>query len=204
MNKQINIISNTPQRFFVSDTHFGHYNIIKHCNRPWAAEEHDDALVDLWNSVVGKKDIVYHLGDFAMFKAIKGAENRMKTYRKLRMRLNGKIQLVLGNHDKMSEKTYECFTEVHTGLKDIIVDRQKVTLCHYPMRSWKDSFHGSWQLFGHVHGRMQGVETGLSLDVGVDVPEWDYKPVSWDQIKAAMEPKKATWEINKAKYTSRG
>jgi calcineurin-like phosphoesterase family protein len=81
---------------FVSDTHFGHYNIIRHCNRPWTVEEHDEKLIEAWNSAVGKKDIVYHLGDFAMFKAITGGEQTMKAYRRTRMALNGKIKICLG------------------------------------------------------------------------------------------------------------
>jgi len=168
--------------------HFGHYNIIRHCSRPWDKEEHDDALVENWNSVVGKRDIVYHLGDFAMFKSVPG-EYRMKTYRRLRARLNGKINLVLGNHDKMSKEVYDTFSNVYEGLKEVKIDGKRVTLCHYPMRSWSASCHGSWHLFGHLHGRLEGVNTGLSFDVGVDVPEWEYKPVAWDDIKKKMELK---------------
>ena len=145
---------------------------------------------------------MYVLGDFAMFKAVKGGEARMKTYRKTRMALNGKIYLVLGNHDKMSQEVYSCFTEVFPGIKDLTVEKQKVTLCHYPMRSWNCSFHGSWHLFGHVHSRLENVNTGLSFDVGVDVPAWDYKPVSWEQIKEKMETKKPAWEKTKASWTS--
>jgi len=180
---------------FSSDTHWGHYNIIRHCNRPWSIEEHDDALVEKWNSVVGKKDVVYHLGDFAMFKSV-GDGDRMKAYRRTRMRLNGKIKICLGNHDKMSRETYDCFSEVYEGLKDLTIEHQKVTICHYPMRSWNCSFHGAWQLFGHVHSRLENVNTGLSLDVGVDVPDWDYKPVSWEQIKTKMAKKMSAWDEN--------
>ena len=191
-------------RFFTADPHFGHYNIIRHCNRPWNSEEHDDALVEKWNSVVTKKDTVEVLGDFAMFKAIEGGDERMKAYRRTRMRLNGKINLILGNHDHMSQELYSTFSDVNVGLKDIKIDGQKVTLCHYPMRSWNASFHGAWHLFGHVHGRMENVNTGLSFDVGVDVPEWNYTPVSWEQIKAKMAIKKVSWDKVKTNGTSRG
>ena len=183
--------------YFISDTHFGHYNIIRHCTRPWPQETHDDMLIQRWNAIVSKKDIVYHLGDFAMFKSI-DCENRMKAYRKTRMALNGKIHLVVGNHDKMSQDVYNCFTEVYPGLKDIVIDHNKITLCHYPMRSWNGSFHGSYHIFAHVHGRLENVDTGVSCDVGVDVPEWNYAPVAWETLKIKLDKKKEIWNN---KYT---
>jgi len=190
--------------YFTSDTHFGHYNIIRHCNRPWTPEEHDDALVERWNSVVTNKDTVYHLGDFAMFKAGRDEGERMKMYRSLKARLNGKVHLVLGNHDHMSQELYSCFTEVYPGLREIKIDGQKITLCHYPMRSWNCSYHASWHLFGHVHGRLEDAKTGMSFDVGVDVPEWDYKPVSYEQVVAKMAKKRIEWdEAQRREGTSR-
>ncbi|WP_163059902.1 hypothetical protein [Acidithiobacillus ferrooxidans] len=54
--------------FFTSESHFGHDNIIRHCQRP--CREHpfrdgaqmDRALINAWNSVVSPGDTVYHLG----------------------------------------------------------------------------------------------------------------------------------------------
>ena len=78
--------------FFTSDTHFNHTNIIKYAQRPYSdAEEMNEDLIKRWNSVVGKNDIVFHLGDF-MF----GNINRFWEFRS---RLNGKIYLIHGNHD---------------------------------------------------------------------------------------------------------
>ena len=52
--------------FFTSDTHFGHQNIIRFCNRPWATiAEHDQALIDNWNAIVPEDAVVFHLGDFS-------------------------------------------------------------------------------------------------------------------------------------------
>lgn len=189
--------------YFTADLHFGHYNIIRHCDRPWNKEDHDARLIDKWNSVVTKRDEVFLLGDFAMFKAIKG-EERMKAYRRTRNALNGKIHLILGNHDHMSQELYSSFTNVYTGIREMKVDGQRITLCHYPMRSWNGSFHGAWHLFGHVHGRMENVNTGLSFDVGVDVPDWDYKPVSFEQVKAKMAKKKLEWDKVRSEGNSRG
>jgi len=62
-----------PEVFIISDTHFGHNNIVKFNRsdgsplRPWDnVDQMDDALIKNWNSVVGKEDKVYHLGDATM------------------------------------------------------------------------------------------------------------------------------------------
>ena len=53
--------------FLIGDLHFGHRNIIKYCNRPFKdVEDMTEKLIKNWNSVVGKNDIVYVDGDFAL------------------------------------------------------------------------------------------------------------------------------------------
>ena len=52
--------------FYISDTHFGHANIIRLCNRPFQdVERMDNTLINNWNNTVSNKDTVYILGDFA-------------------------------------------------------------------------------------------------------------------------------------------
>lgn len=54
-------------KYIISDTHLGHHKILEFepdrlqfCKD---MEEHDQVILDNWNSVVTPKDTVYHLGD---------------------------------------------------------------------------------------------------------------------------------------------
>ena len=75
--------------YFTADTHFGHYNVIRFCDRPFAsAEEMDEAMIQNWNDRVTGNDTVYILGD--MFFRSTNAEGILK-------RLKGKKRLIVGN-----------------------------------------------------------------------------------------------------------
>jgi calcineurin-like phosphoesterase family protein len=50
------------------------------------------------------------------------------------------------------------------------------------MQVWDRSNQGSWHLFGHSHGKLQGI--GLSFDVGVDCTE--FTPLSLEQVATKM------------------
>ena len=61
--------------FIISDTHFNHQNIIKYCDRPFKDETHmNKVLIHNWNRVVGKNDVVIHLGDVALSSANKSID----------------------------------------------------------------------------------------------------------------------------------
>jgi calcineurin-like phosphoesterase family protein len=166
--------------WFTSDTHFGHRNIIKYCDRPFnSIEEHDRKLIEYWNESVAPGDTVYHLGDFALC--------RQPEARAIANRLNGQIFLILGNHDKVIRGMEDCFVKVaHYHELKLKTDYRKIVLFHYAQRVWNASHHGSYHLFGHSHGGLP--DYGLSTDVGVD--RWGYCPVSLETIEAHMNQRK--------------
>jgi len=157
--------------FFTADTHFSHSNIIKYCNRPFSsALEMDETMIANWNSKVGKDDVVYHLGDFAFSLIHKHVE-----------RLNGKIILIFGNHDKLARHNSNLFHSVHDYL-EIKHKDTLITLCHYAFKIWNKSHFNSWNLFGHSHGRVKGV--GKQMDVGVDTN--NFFPYHISEIETIM------------------
>jgi len=166
------------ETYFVADTHFDHESVLRHCQRPWdTVEEMNEGLIENWNKLVNRKDLVYILGDFAW-----------KDHRKFIQALKGKKVLIKGNHDKMPQVSYEQFTEV-LPLKDLKIDKKIVVLCHYPMFSWRNSCHGSWHAFGHVHNS-PFKHPFLGINVGVDVQ--NFTPVSWPDLKKQFEAKADT------------
>ena len=139
--------------FFTSDTHFWHENIIKFCNRPFSSiEEMNDTIIENWNKVVGKNDIVFHLGDFCFCGSDK--------FKELIEKLNGRIYLILGNHDWKIIKNWHAskFEGVYQQLV-IKVNGKKIYLNHFPFLCYAGTYYrfedAVWQLFGHVHSSDQ-------------------------------------------------
>lgn len=163
--------------YYTSDTHFGHTNVIKYCNRPYTSvEEMDEALIENWNNTVGNNDTVYVLGDFA-FKNAQATSNYLR-------RLKGFKHLIWGNHDSNQVRNLQhpfwYSSQPYLEVKD---GKDTVVLCHYAMRVWNQSHRGNLMLYGHSHGTLPG--TNQSLDVGVDC--WNYKPVTLEQIKERLK-----------------
>lgn len=171
--------------WFISDTHFGHTNIIKYDKRPFASiTEHDEALIENWNALVKRGDLVYHLGDFAFYKSVEQVERVLSV-------LNGQIHHVYGNHDRQQVNAAKGWAS-QQHYKEIKVNigeprKKKIVLCHYPFMTWNAAHHGSWHLHGHCHGNLQPSST-TRIDVGV--PCWNYRPVSLDQIVEEMKNRK--------------
>jgi calcineurin-like phosphoesterase family protein len=94
--------------YFTSDQHFGHFNIIRLCSRPFeTVEEMDEALLSKWNAKVKADDTVYILGDL-FFRAAK-VEPILKA-------LNGRKHIIVGNHDHTWMKRVEASDRKVWGL----------------------------------------------------------------------------------------
>lgn len=131
---------------FISDTHFGHANIIKYCSRPFASvEEMDAAMITpiLEADATGKH--IIHLGDVAFSK--------MSTLPPLQHPENH--LMIFGNHDSDENFQYEKWFGIIIGSKktwrehhyDMQFGRRRVVLSHNPL----ESFKGDLNIHGHVH-----------------------------------------------------
>lgn len=184
-------------KFFTSDWHIGHENVIHLSNRPFAnIYQMNQALIENFNKVVTPDDTCYFLGDMSF---------NHKLSCDVLSRLNGTKVLVRGNHDqkpqRMSKQGYDLVCE----RMDILLFGKRLTLSHYPFKPtrfssinvpwWKrwaygveDSvrhFHrrpkdeGQWLLHGHTHSKKK--VKGRMIHVGVDA--WDMCPVSQHEIQ---------------------
>ena len=161
--------------FFTSDLHYNHKNIIRYCQRPFAdVEEMNTALVANWNETVRAVDHVYLLGDIAF-----GDRDTMKD---LRRRLNGRITVVRGNHDRgpdaIKAAGFElCVTELCT-----VVEGTALYLRHIPDLSASWAPYADFHLCGHVHEKWKRL--GNVINVGVD--QWGFRPRRLEEVLAAQ------------------
>ncbi len=167
--------------WFTSDTHYFHKNILKFCpntRRGKDETEMTNILVHEWNARVGQNDLVYHLGDVSF-----GNEEQTRS---VLWRLQGKIILIKGNHDKtaLSAVCRTRFEDVRDYMRTTI-DGQDVVMFHFPIWEWDKMHRGAFHLYGHVHGNSS--VPGRAMDVGVDTrPNADMAPWSWDEVKSKI------------------
>lgn len=99
---------------------------------------HDEYLIDSWNSVVNKKDLVYILGDITM--------ETTEHYYKLDQ-LKGRKIVVLGNHD-LPNHTKELLKHVDTVAG--MVEYKEFCLTHCPIHPSEIGFYKG-NIHAHIH-----------------------------------------------------
>ncbi len=185
------------ERFFSSDLHFGHTNVIEYSGRPHASTDEMNAnIIERWNTIVHPDDEVFVLGDVALGK--------LGETLPLVAQLNGRKLLLPGNHDRCWhghrktgtwEQRYqdygfaEVLTDAYEAQSVILSNGQRVLLCHFPYigdhsadirfeEHRLDDDHQTWILHGHVHEAWR--QRGRQINVGIDA--WGGYPVHEAQI----------------------
>ena len=186
--------------FYIADCHFGHENILRFDNRPFAdLEQMEEVMVMNWNASVRKNDTVYILGDFCWRKA--------DEWLRLVKQLNGQKVLIEGNHDlgQYPAALKNQFADI-TPFKEIVDNgrdnsSRKVLLSHYPMPFYKHSNNQKYfMLCGHVHNTAENEyleklikelrkdtggffqPCGQIYNVGCMLPWMQYCPRTLDEI----------------------
>jgi len=167
--------------FVISDTHFGHANMLKFTKedgsliRPGfsCVEEMDEHIVSCWNSVVSPQSHVYHLGDVWLKPS------------KILTRLNGHKRLIVGNHDNVKTP------EIYNGFQKILGWRMfpewRCVLTHVPIIV-PDRAKFDTNIHGHIH--QNASPTIQHVNACVEV--LDYTPVEITTLLARprVEPKR--------------
>lgn len=169
-------------------------------------------IVDQFNKHVMPDDILFHLGDWS-FSGIQNIWNFRKRLNvkniylctgnhdqhiKPNKELPNAFREPLHSHIvdqppkevglQYYKKVYakELFTGVQP-LYEIKVHGQRITLCHYSMRTWFFHNKGSWMLFGHSHDSLH--PDGKTMDVGIDVAKrvlGEYRPFKFQELQKIM------------------
>jgi calcineurin-like phosphoesterase family protein len=188
--------------FFTSDTHFGHKNLLKiGKGRPFSnIKEHDEALINNWNSVVKPNDIVFHLGDVSLCYNEKELAEIFK-------KLNGHKHIIVGNHDRQKLLAYSLNLGLIQSMRTYHEykyegDDGKIytfIMMHWPILEpnhiFRNKDHNEVSvigLYGHIHHANNYDEIYKSLNfpcvhVGVDtssnvIPTNPYTPINAEHI----------------------
>lgn len=156
------------ERWFISDTHFGHRGILKYEgeNRPYSdLQEHDEALIKNWNELVKPDDKVYHIGDFCL--------NRKSL--EVAKRLMGRKILIMGNHDVFRTEEY-----LEAGFERVCgaLQFENLILTHIPVHTNQVEH----RFFANVHGHMHSRKIDDWRYLNVSVEHTQCKPITLEEV----------------------
>jgi calcineurin-like phosphoesterase family protein len=171
-----------PQ-WVVSDTHFGHENILTYCpwRKTWATtvQEHDAALIAAWRACVRPDDWVLHLGDVAL-----GPKGHAAIIRK---QLTGRIVVVRGNHDRsLSVMRAAGYDVVCSAVRIVLGDEQWIGRHNPAAFSVREANASKRLLHGHCHGNelsttIHEMIRARTRDCSLDALR-SVAPVSWSLV----------------------
>ena len=168
----------TKDTWIISDTHFGHKNIIRFCDRP---HNHEDVMIHNWKMTVNPDDTILHLGDVAFGnpKEIYYWANIIKE------ELPGRKFLIKGNHDhSRSMKIYKGIFEVVDPFVQDFSD-VKFFFSHYP--DHPTSMEWDINVHGHIHNNPLRGEFSPMVDLdkiyeNVSIEMTNYAPIKMEKI----------------------
>ena len=165
-------------KFFISDTHFGHEKIIEYCNRPFKdVDEMDYTIIRNWNQRIKKEDLIIINGDFVLDKSKVASNSRDYDY--YYNQLNGHKIFICGNHDYTNESK--------SIIESMVINYggYRIYITHNPKFAKKEF---KWNFCGHLHGKygkfIRLSEDSIIVDLSVDI--WNFMPVTINEIFSAF------------------
>ena len=150
----VSVTGGESVRYYISDLHFFHEALLTKmdCRGFADCDAMHEYMIRRWNEKVRRQDEVVILGDVSMERGKKTSE--------ILDRLQGKLYLIVGNHDNyLSDRRFDPsrfewirpYAELHDN-------GRKVVLSHYPIccyngqyRRDKEENPKTYMLYGHVH-----------------------------------------------------
>lgn len=186
--------------WFTSDWHNGHEKMALLGRKFSTVEEHDKTILNGILETVKPGDNLYFLGDAFWKYTSQQVAEFMTILKKHKINLHW----IIGNHDKMSWTKYGVVKWVGQ-IKDITIEKQPLTLCHYPLLVYNRSHYSSVNLYGHIHigdatdKKMKSISSimtpllGKSLNVNVEM--YNYKPISFEQVMELVKHKPDNFDL---------
>ena len=162
-------MKSTPKYWIITDTHFGHKNLISLGHRP---EDFEQRILNNI-SIIREEDTLIHLGDISMKHA---KENNSLFINALPAKT--KKILCIGNHDNKSTSWYmnngwdfACRTFT------IKLYNRKILFSHIP----KHVTHPYVNIHGHTHGNQHRGEL-LPNGIEIALEKTGYKPLDLEKL----------------------
>lgn len=163
--------------WITSDPHFGHANVIKYEDRPFAdIDEMEKILISNWNKRVRKHDKVIVAGDFSFHNK---AENQ-----RILKQLNGHKILILGNHDRRKSRGWW----LDAGFDQVI--EHPILLDDFYIISHEPVYLDVMTAYVNVHGHTHSHRIGKPNHFNVSVELHGYCPIDFEEIKSLYIPLK--------------
>lgn len=187
------------ETYLTSDLHFCHRNICKFTDRKdfTTQEQHDDWLVNIWNSQVDKGSKVFHLGDFSF------SHNKEEVLALVK-KLKGQKFFIKGNHDRSDILDYlkeNNAIQNWFDYKEIKIGDNHTCLFHFPISSWHKQHYGAWHLHGHCVDNFTEILTTEGFKKFGDFAEGDMI-YSYNKYSKQVESKPIDLIISK-QYTGK-
>lgn len=185
--------------FFASDHHFGHANMMNFFKRDGVtplrpfkdSDDMDETIIENHNRVVKPNDRVYLLGDLSIAR-----RNLHKV-----TRLNGRLKLIMGNHDPFVKNQNKDYFDVGIEAVEAFHKFDKFVATHIPVHPSCLSTRWNVNVHGHTHDNLvmkAAISTGWdqAAAYGDEIPDpryinvcmehINYTPISLEEINARI------------------